>query len=494
MEISRREILKSTAAAGLASLAASLPREAAAQTQPAAPPAKPMPTVGIALGPAPLATQDLDALFEDMKKRAGVNVLMPFIYTYVARTASMPAQNFRGGNFAMPHMQYYKNTSLTFDEMRAPEFKNLDIFEKTSPTAQKHGIKTYAWILEDNVGSPFPSWSKMYEIDFHGRRAEAHPAGPCYNNPLYLGFVLGLVEDYCRSYDIQGLMWSSERQGGLFNALGAYHNGARADPGQATCFCEFCTKRGKDQGIDVERAKKGFAALEQFVRDGRANRHPSDGFFVSFFRLLLNFPELLAWESLWIRSRQDLQRQIHKLVKSIKPIPVGWHIWHNVSFSPFHRAEMDFTQYGEFSDFIKPVLYSNCAGDRMRSFTDSITGNVFADLPRPQALDMLYKMLNYNEAPYDHVLAAGLSADYVERETRRTADDAGPGVQILPGIDIDVPVPAGASRCTPDSVKQSVLAAFKGGASGVILSRNYTEMNPANLAGAGAALKELGYM
>jgi hypothetical protein len=37
-----------------------------------------------------------------------------------------------------------------------------------------------------------------------------------------------------------------------------------------------------------------------------------------------------------------------------------------------------------------------------------------------------------------------------------------------------------------------VLAAFRGGADGVILSRNYSEMTLANLAGAGAAIKELG--
>jgi len=68
--------------------------------------------------------------------------------------------------------------------------------------------------------------------------------------------------------------------------------------------------------------------------------------------------------------------------------------------------------------------------------------------------------------------------------------------EILPirpaGIDIDVPVSPGSSQCTPESVKNTVMAAFKGGATGVILSRNYPEMNPEHLAGAGAALDELG--
>jgi len=155
---------------------------------------------------------------------------------------------------------------------------------------------------------------------------------------------------------------------------------------------------------------------------------------------------------------------------------------------------MDYSVMAKFSDYIKPVLYSNCAGERIHSFTDSVGQNVFGDVPRAETLDVLYDMLDLKEAPYETVTARGLSPDYVKRETRRTLDDvAGTSVQVWPGIDIDVPVPAGASRCTPESVKASVIGAFQGGATGLVLSRNYSEMNLDNLAGAGAALKELGY-
>jgi len=41
-------------------------------------------------------------------------------------------------------------------------------------------------------------------------------------------------------------------------------------------------------------------------------------------------------------------------------------------------------------------------------------------------------------------------------------------------------------------VASAVKAAFKGGARGIILSRNYVEMKPENLSGAGKALRELG--
>jgi hypothetical protein len=490
--LNRREALKATAAIGVTAALSPLAELVAVET----PAARRAATIGIQIGAAPLARLDLDRLFDDLQTRAGVNALFPFIYGYLNTWAGMPAAGFRGGNFALPHMQFYKDTNLTYEDMRAPEFGDVDVLARTIPAARRRGIKTFAWILEDNRRVPLPHWEPFYEMDFQGRRADSHPAGPCYNNPLYRGFLLGLVEDYTRSYDIDGVMWSSERQGGLFNALGAWHHGEVADPGRATCFCEFCVKKAKESGIDVERARKGFAALEQYVRAGRARHRPRDGYFVSFMRILLNHPELLAWESLWIRSRNEFMAGIYGRVKSIKPsLPVGWHIWHNVSFSPFHRAEMDYAEMAKFSDFIKPVLYSNCAGERIRSFADSVCGNVFGDVPRAQTLDLLYQMLDYQEAPYEKVLATGLSADYVQRETRRTLDDvAGTKVEVWPGIDIDVPVPAGASHCTPEGVKQTVIAAFKGGAQGVVLSRNYSEMKPENLAGAGAALKELGML
>ncbi len=490
-EINRREFIRVSAAgaAGLGLLAQSGGAE-----QASTPPAGRKPMVGIQLGAASLA-QDPGRVLDDVGRRAGVNTLFPFIYSNVSTWAGLPAAGFRGGNFAVPHLEYYKDTNLTFADMRAPEFGDADLLARLIPAARERGMKTFAWILEDNVRPPVAHWEALYEVDFHGRRTNRHPSGPCYNNPLYRGFLLGLVEDYARSYEIDGLMWASERQGGLLNALGAYHNGASADPGQATCFCEFCQQKARSQGIDVERARAGFTALEAFVRAGRAHRRPADGYHVAFWRILLNHPELLAWENLWVRSREEVQIAIYHKVKSIKPgLQVGWHLWHNVSFSPFHRAEEDYAAMTAYSDFLKPVLYSNCAGRRMQQFIESTRENVFGDLTDQQALDFGYRVLDYNEAPWDRVATTGFSGDYVRRETQRTRDAvAGTATVVWPGIDIDVQW-EGVGPCTPEGVKQSVLGAFHGGADGVLLSRNYSEMKPENLSGAGAALKELGLM
>ena len=52
-----------------------------------------------------------------------------------------------------------------------------------------------------------------------------------------------------------------------------------------------------------------------------------------------------------------------------------------------------------FTDYVKPVLYNNCAGERMISYLDSVGQNFQGDLARAQALEFEYKVLNYNEAP-----------------------------------------------------------------------------------------------
>ena len=194
-------------------------------------------------------------------------------------------------------------------------------------------------------------------------------------------------------------------------------------------------------------------------------------------------------------SRHEFQAAIYRRVKSVNSaLQVGWHAWQNVSFSPFQRAEENLADVAGFSDFIRPALYNNVAGGRFLSFVKGARGSVFGDLPPEVTLDVLYRELNYDgEAPYEKLAATGLSAEYVERETRRAVDGVtGHPVQIWPGVDIDVPVEKGEGRCTPESVGRAVKAAFKGGAQGIILSRNYTEMKPENLSGAGAALREMG--
>jgi hypothetical protein len=86
--------------------------------------------------------------------------------------------------------------------------------------------------------------------------------------------------------------------------------------------------------------------------------------------------------------------------------------------------------------------------------------------------------------------SAGLSPDYVARETRRALAGAGGQCRILPGIDIGIPTGAHSRKASPDDTYAAVAAALRAGADGVVLSRKYSEMRLANLAAAGRAVRD----
>ena len=115
-------------------------------------------------------------------------------------------------------------------------------------------MRSYAW-LED-VYNPrlIPGFEKVAEIDIYGRRT----GQACLNHPDVRNFLNSLVEDYVKSHEIDGIMWGSERQGPLNNAIGSRHGGFGSS---ITCFCEFCRQRGRERGISVERAAYGIYTI-----------------------------------------------------------------------------------------------------------------------------------------------------------------------------------------------------------------------------------------
>src|SRR6266478_3269836 len=482
LDVNRREFLKITAGAG-AALAMPTSGHTAVSSK----------MIGVQVGAVSFVAEGTEKVLDVLQEHACVNTLFLAVFTYGRGIAGrqIPGQplpdhgkreydlNFHGGNFATPHPQYYKNTVLK--GAHAPDHGDLDILAEVLPAAKKRGMKVICW-LEDVFRTDLPNIEKLLERDLYGRNAETL----CVNNPDHRNFLTGLVEDYTRSYEIDGLMWGSERQGALGNALGAKHGGASSDPGRVTCFCQFCEKKARQQGINFDRVREGYIALEKFVREGRAGKRPVERSYVTFWRLLLRYAELAAWEMFWTDSLRETYAALYGKVKSIKPqVPVGWHIWHNNSFSPIYRAEQDLQELSKYSDFLKIVISHN-----------SVSQTIYGDIPKQDLLmDFEYNVMNLRERSYEQIPYTGLSSDYVYRETKRAIDGAaGTKTLIWPGLDIDIPTGRNQSKSTPQGTKDAVLAAFKAGAPGVILSRKYSEMKLANLSGAGEAIKELGYV
>jgi len=447
-------------------------------------------------------------VLDNLQQRAYVNTLFLATFAYDRGIAGRQIKgfpfpdhgvreydsNYHGGNYATPHPQYYKNTVLK--DTKAPDHGNLDILELVIPAAKKRGVKTYCWSIDDGGPADVPNIEKCREVQFSGRITRTL----CFNNPDYHNFLLDLHEDLTRSYDIDGIMWGSESYGAFCNSFESIWYPKGYDPAKVACFCAFCQEKAKKRGINVDRAREGFRTLGDWARAARAGQRPTDGYYVTFWRILFKYPELLAWETMRNDTVHETYEAIYKTVKSIKPhVQVGWHIWHAHSFSPFFRALTDLKELSAYSDYLKIPVYSDAiGGPRLGIYIDTVGDTIFHDMPKEEALAFQYRVMNYREQDtVDKLYHSSLSPDYVYHETKGCVDAvAGTKTQIWPGIDVnipsdDIPPEAHYMKCTPEKTKAVTLAAYRGGAQGLVISRKYSEMTLANLGGVGEALREL---
>jgi hypothetical protein len=480
--------------------------------------------VAIQIPAVSFSDEGVEGALDTVQQRGGVNTLMIATFSYGRGIAGRQVpghplpdhgkqeydtKTFHGGDYAAVHPEYYAD--VIFKNFRAPELGNFDVLEAVVPAAKKRGMKSIAWF--EDVYNPrlLDNFEKVAEVDVYGRKT----GHACLNNPYTVNFLMSLVQDWTKSYDLDGVMWCSERQGPLNHIIDA-HNGRTT----LTCFCEHCRAKGAQRGIDVERARQGLMRLDQWVRAAWSQQRSSDGYFVTFWRALVEYPEVVAWEKLWTDSQHEVYGRIYGTAKSINPkLAVGFHVMHHVSFSPFYRATQDYRQLRQHADMLKICMYNNCGGPRLARYIHTLQSTIWHDMPGEQILQMYYQILGYQgEASLDKLPTAGLSSKYVFEETKRALADVQlatlpmrgissdytaspserevPGIPkeigIWPGIDIDIPTGKGEKKTQPSDVQGAVKAAFNAGAPGIILSRKYTEMRLANLSAAVDALKELG--
>src|ERR1035438_1141839 len=66
--------------------------------------------VGIQMEVAPIHDRGAGKVLDDIQRRAHVNTIFLGVFTYTDTRAGVQKPNFHGGNFAVVHPQYYKDT------------------------------------------------------------------------------------------------------------------------------------------------------------------------------------------------------------------------------------------------------------------------------------------------------------------------------------------------------------------------------------------------
>jgi len=493
--ISRRSVLElgGTAAAGLLgmSLEPTMARDLL-------PPGRKK-SIGIQVGAVSFVDEGVDRVLDILQERGSVDTIYLATFTYGRGLAGrqVPGQlfpdhgvqatdeaTFHGGNYARPHAKYYRDTVL--NDTRAPDHGDLDIVEVVLPAARKRGLKVFCSV-EDVWRPSVPRFDRVAELDVQGRKAGTL----CLMNPDVRHFWTALVTDLCSSYDIDGILFFNERNGPLLNATGSSHSQQIASS-RTTCFCEHHRNAAKELGLDFERARQGYLGLDAFVKRALAGQRPSDGYFVEFWRLMAEYPEINAWDRLFDLGKHQVLTEVHAAVKAVNPkLEVGFHIEHVNSFNPIFRATRSYANLAARADFLKVVVYNNCGGERYQRFIENVGSTIFRDVPKDELLRFNNHLLGYgNEASLETLPTAGLSPDYVARETKRAVAGVEGRCRVLPGIDIGIPTGEHSRKASPDDTYAAVAAALNAGVDGVVLSRKYSEMRLDNLAAAGRAVRD----
>jgi hypothetical protein len=95
-----------------------------------------------------------------------------------------------------------------------------------------------------------------------------------------------------------------------------------------------CRRRGS--------ARIGYRKLDQLFALTTKHQRPEDGVFVTFLRILFEFPAVLSWNMLWHDSFHEVRADLYGTAKALAPnMPFGFHIVQNTTFGPFYSAVDD---------------------------------------------------------------------------------------------------------------------------------------------------------
>ena len=375
-------------------------------------------------------------------------------------------------------------------DFRAPDFGDYDVLEAVLPAARKRGMKTICW-FEDVSRDDVPNIAKLQEKDL--RRPERRlPSASTI--PTTATGCSAIVEDYARSYDIDGIMWGSERQGAFSNALGASHGGGGRDPDTRHLLLRFLRSEGQGSAASTSSGPARASRRSQRSSGRPRGQAPVDGYYVTLWRLMLRYPELLAWEMLWTdslretyaamlrqgqrseaRRRSRLAHLAQQLVQPHLPRragPVGT------------RQVLRFPEDGDVSQLRRRAhgeLHQQRGQDHLRRCAGAGT----ARLPLSRA-----RLRRRRTSPRSR--KTGFSADYVYREAKRAREALTGTKRSLAGHRYRHPDRAATASRPRRDARGGRWRRFAPGADGVMLSRKYSEMKLANLRGAGAAVRQLG--
>lgn len=454
--------------------------------------------VGIQIGAISFIDEGVEQALDTLEQRSGVNALLISALSWSRGNAGRALYGFpdhgvqepdhlQGGAFWNPNPAYYESTTHRNFMAPDPLYKGFDTLADVIPAAKKRGMKVYTYYCETSSSGIRHIWQpgfhQFLDRDHWGRVATR----PSLMNPGYLHWWRCIIDDWFSNHDLNGMLWGIERHSPLMDIF-------RGD--SSTGFDQYFVAEARARGINVERAIEGYRIIDRFLDGVRKGDRPRDGVFVTLLRHLLHHPEVLMWEKMWLDAHRAMYHEVAGMIRFSDPKhEVGYGIWQVINtYNPYARAQYDQADYGISADFLKPVLYNTPAGARFANFSDTWQKSILADATPDGAYNALANVLGLESylAPRSEAALAGFTPEYVRDWTKNLIEDTGGRCKVYPGIGAGVGDGGETKETTPEEIKAAVHAGFDGGASGVLISRNYSEAELRNMDAVGEALKERG--
>jgi hypothetical protein len=464
------------------------------------------PFVGLQTAPVNFVDEGTEPLLDMLSGRFGINAVMigtvSWLGLKVGRRVSRALEGWpdhgsqndtplRGGSYLTDHPQYYAGTPIKRFRAQDEELAGVDILDLVIPHARAREIRVYADLMEpmfnylghgSSQSVDVPSLPQLLQVDVLGRITSE----PCLNNPGYRRWLQGVVEDHCRSYPLDGIMWCNERRSPIDAALF----------GQAPhCFCDHCRALAAEEGVDVDAARHGLKVLHELILSARAGSSITDGALVGLLRVVYEHPEILRWERFWVERNKSLDRELYGIVKFCdQRIEFGLNVWNRNHFNPWRKAQWPWAEQTQWCDWVKPICYQHQSGGIFYDEWLPLLSGFLRDLDPDLVIELVKSVLGLKEARWADLLSTGLDPDtYVYGQCAETVAEVGDRAKVYMGIGVDAPRNrAEQAVCTPDIVRRSVLATYRAGGQGVIFGPAYSGMNLTTLDGGAAALRELG--
>ena len=346
-------------------------------------------------------------------------------------------REFLGSSYLTPRPELYRTTFLS--DFRAPDegMKGKDILDMVIPAARARGVKVIPELMEplfnyaghgsaDNV--EIPNLPQVLEVDHLDRISSE----PCLEHPAYRAWWHALIEDHCRNYEIDGIMWCNERRSPIDRLVSGL---------APTCFCAHCIRAMQASDIDPDGARRACQQLHGFFGKAAAGVTPDDGALVAFLRVLLENPEILLLERHWVRRNKDLDRELYGITKGCNPeLEFGLNVWNRNHFNPLRKAQWPWAEVKDYADWVKPIVYQHQAGQIYVKEMSALHRSVLRDFTPQEFTPIMYRILGLDEAPWNDLVASGLGpSSYVGGQCRDTIAALNGDLPVYMGIGVDAP-------------------------------------------------------